>query len=409
MATITDLELNTTGVNSRTIINTNFDNLNNDKAELSGATYTGLIQFSGTDHLGIRLVNLTTAQRDAIAASNGHSIYNSTNNQVEFYQNGSWVNLSGVADATATVKGIVEIATQAEIDAGTATGGTSASIAITPDQLALSIYGTRLPSAAQKTLLDGITSTAAEINKLDGYTGDVNDLNEMEAFFGSTDISGAEAETLTDGSQADNLHYHFGIPGGSNGYFTYQLSQVAGNWSVADATVSIATPAYWNIESSADTWYAVSSLPGITTKTVSEFNDGKNLQTSFRARVTNGTTGDRRIGFGDAAAFPLVYNSSVNDFVGFAYDGGTLYAVTANAGVGATATDISAGITATNWNLFRVEFDAASAARFYVNGTLKATIATNLPDGANTVVWGAGGTTNTEDWQLSSIIISQEL
>lgn len=59
-----------------------------------------------------------------------------------------------------------------------------------------------------KDKLEAITSSANELNTLDGYTGDVNDFNEMEAFFGATDISGAEAEQLTDGSNADSLHIH---------------------------------------------------------------------------------------------------------------------------------------------------------------------------------------------------------
>ncbi len=65
------------------------------------------------------------------------------------------VAISGAPDATLTVKGIVEIATTAEIDAGTATGGTGASIVVRPDQLVLSIYGTRLPTTGQKSALVG--------------------------------------------------------------------------------------------------------------------------------------------------------------------------------------------------------------------------------------------------------------
>lgn len=199
-----------------------------------------------------------------------------------------------------------------------------------------------------------------------------------------------------------------GIPGDANGYFTYQLSTVAATWTSVDATLTQNTPTYSTIASSADTWYSYATMAGVGSGIIVEFVEGKNFRSSFRARPTNGTTGDRKIGFGASSAFPTVYNSSVNDFVGFALDGGTLYAVTANAGVGATATDVSAGITETNWNTYRVEFDAGSEARFYVNETLVTTINTNLPDGANNVVWGAGGTTNTEDWNLSSIIISQE-
>lgn len=50
----------------------------------------------------------------------------------------SWQTPTAIVNASQTVKGIVEIATAAEITAGTATGGTGAILAISPDQLALS-------------------------------------------------------------------------------------------------------------------------------------------------------------------------------------------------------------------------------------------------------------------------------
>lgn len=63
--------------------------------------------------------------------------------------------VAGAPDATLTVKGIVEIATTAEIDSGATTGGTGASVVVRPDQLAASIYATRLPTANQKLALVG--------------------------------------------------------------------------------------------------------------------------------------------------------------------------------------------------------------------------------------------------------------
>lgn len=50
----------------------------------------------------------------------------------------NWEAETATVDASSTVKGVVEIATAAEITAGTATGGTGAVLAISPDQLALS-------------------------------------------------------------------------------------------------------------------------------------------------------------------------------------------------------------------------------------------------------------------------------
>lgn len=69
--------------------------------------------------------------------------------------------IAGSPDATLTVKGIVEIATTAEIDAGTTFGGTGASLTVRPDQLALSLYATRLPTVGQKAALVGNNTDVA--------------------------------------------------------------------------------------------------------------------------------------------------------------------------------------------------------------------------------------------------------
>ena len=199
MSTITNLETSTTGVNSRTIINDNFDNLNNGKAELSGDTFTGKVKFSGTDHAGIEVNDLTTEQRNALTPVNGDVIYNTTDSEFEFYQDGSWVSLSGVADASTTVKGIVEEATEAEVVAGTAAGSTGARLAVNPSSISAKIL-----TDVERTLVRALTADATEINQLDGTTN----IAEADTFFGATDISGAEAETLTDGSNADSLHIH---------------------------------------------------------------------------------------------------------------------------------------------------------------------------------------------------------
>jgi hypothetical protein len=165
MSTITSLQTTDTGLASRGIINTNFTNLNTDKLEKSGGTLTGEINFTGTTHAGVKLNSLTTTQRDALTPSAGMIIYNTTTGQVEKYESGSWVGATGVANATSSVEGIVELATQSEIDNDTATGGTGASLAITPDQLVLSKYGTGIPSSDQKAALAGTSGTPSSTNK----------------------------------------------------------------------------------------------------------------------------------------------------------------------------------------------------------------------------------------------------
>lgn len=97
MATITTLNAGDQLSDSRTDINNNFSNLNSDKAEKSGETFSGLIQFSGTDHAGIQLVSLNTTQRDLLTPANGMVIYNNQTNQVESYENGSWQSIDTTA------------------------------------------------------------------------------------------------------------------------------------------------------------------------------------------------------------------------------------------------------------------------------------------------------------------------
>lgn len=55
---------------------------------------------------------------------------------------------AGAADATTTVKGVIELATQAELDAGTDTGGTGASLVAIPSNIADSIQTSTFISAA---------------------------------------------------------------------------------------------------------------------------------------------------------------------------------------------------------------------------------------------------------------------
>jgi hypothetical protein len=61
------------------------------KATATGDTFTGLINFSGTTHAGIRLNNLTTVQRDAIASPQaGMAIWNTTAARLQLHNGSAW-------------------------------------------------------------------------------------------------------------------------------------------------------------------------------------------------------------------------------------------------------------------------------------------------------------------------------
>lgn len=85
-----------------------------------------------------------------VVASNNPQLYQAI---IDYINN---IAISGAPNASSTTKGIVQIATTAQIDAGTATGSTGAPIAITPDQLALSQIGENTPTANEKSFLDAI-------------------------------------------------------------------------------------------------------------------------------------------------------------------------------------------------------------------------------------------------------------
>jgi len=61
---------------------------------LAGGTMTGQINFSGTNHAGIKLISLTTAERNALTPANGMLIYNTTTSTIQQYAGGAWGSLA---------------------------------------------------------------------------------------------------------------------------------------------------------------------------------------------------------------------------------------------------------------------------------------------------------------------------
>lgn len=68
----------------------------------AGGAMTGPLLFTGTGHAGIALVNLTTAQRDAIdSPATGAIIWNTTTGRVEQYDGSGWTHI----DASVSISG----------------------------------------------------------------------------------------------------------------------------------------------------------------------------------------------------------------------------------------------------------------------------------------------------------------
>lgn len=211
--------------------------------------------------------------------------------------------IAGSPDSSESTKGIVEMATAAESQAGTDAGSTTAPLVVTPFDIGANQQNQAHNYAADSGAADAYAITLApvpaayaagqrfvfkaanactgastlNVNSLGVKTikkevnGSVTDLAnndiivgsiveviydgtyfrlmntpattldagtsyETQQFFGATDITGAEAETLTDGSPADDLHEH---PKGVN--FGFQFASTAASQGMASGFSDAAT------------------------------------------------------------------------------------------------------------------------------------------------------------------------
>jgi len=119
----------------------------------------------------------------------------------------------------------------------------------------------------------------------------------------------------------------------------------------------------------------------------------------FVARIseTNGG-GTGTLWFVTGLCSSTVSTSTANHF-GFKAIDGTLYATTAD-GSTETTVDISAGVNLAAENTYVALLDSGTNCKFYVNGTLKATITTNLPTGTFGVAFKCVSLGGTSGWQL---------
>ncbi len=155
MSTIVTIQSSDLITNSRADINTNFSNLNTDKIETS---------YLDTD---------TT-----LAANSDSKL--ATQKAVK-----SYVDSGGNVNASETSKGIVEEATDAEVTAGTATGGTGAKLFVTPAKLATFVQS---------------SSTAPVINV---YTSTSSFLGDSTTQFDITNTAGTTYRYTWDGTGTD--------------------------------------------------------------------------------------------------------------------------------------------------------------------------------------------------------------
>lgn len=135
----------------------------NSKLDDGGGTFEGPVDFANDSDSTFTLPKMTTAERDAIASpANGMVIYNETTGTYQNYNGGTWQDFdigTPSENASETVKGVVEEATNAETANGTATGDTGAKLFVTPAKLSTAIQSNSYLYAADAESSDAYVIT----------------------------------------------------------------------------------------------------------------------------------------------------------------------------------------------------------------------------------------------------------
>lgn len=258
-------------------------------------------------------------------------------------------------------------------------------------------------SYSTKGILQGLTDAATSGLTISSGVISVNDgttANKIVKLNSSAQIPAVDGSLLT------NISVYAPNTDITATYYTFQVpmnvtsTTAITNWTVggtgsfsSDGAASFAVLAgASSFELSSNIFSPLGSL--------SNYDYSKVLRYKALIKLTQATS-DRK-GWGlcvTAANIHTAQTDTTNGEIRFILNGSTFYAQNAN-GSAATSTDISSGITLTNWNLFEFVFTPSTDIKFYINGTLKATHTTNLPTTATArLAYGV----NTNGWGIYSV------
>lgn len=345
MSSITTIQGTDVIATSRTDINTNFSNLNTDKIE------TSVID---TD------TSLTANSDSKIPSQKAVKAY---------------VDSGGQANASETVRGLVQEATAAQVTAGTDTGSTGAKLFVPPSKM--------------NTQIDTkIAAATPDFSKVVG---------SLPNTYVKTYFNAQMPFILATGASAGDL------------------TTSIGHWVRNSTDVGISVGALFLQFGGTGPDSIRITAPFKTSATTNLQADSTNIIImDWWAKLPATSTGDINMGFGylDTDQYIETYNnSSGSGKITFSMRGstGVIYATMYKNGVGVTNTDVSSGVTNTNWNNFRIEYDIGVDAKFYINGTLVATLS-----GANmvTAAWSVDmgfGRSNTAAFAVTAPNISMQM
>jgi hypothetical protein len=182
------------------------------KLNLTGGTLTGLINFSGTTHAGVRLNNLTTTERNAIVSPQaGMTLWNTTTSRLNVHNGSAWtdgfVRLAGdtmtgpLGVAMGTIAGSAPMLNLSQTwNSGAATfTGILANITDTASNAASLLLNLQVGSVTQMSVNKAGTVTAATF-RLTGNTGSGLILRDVGSGAVGINANGAQVIDLRSGA-----------------------------------------------------------------------------------------------------------------------------------------------------------------------------------------------------------------
>lgn len=267
----------------------------------------------------------------------------------------AWIANPSATAASSTAAGIVELATTAET-----TTGTDATRAVTPQGLhdMTSLAGATWFLDEDAMTSDSATKTASQ--------------QSIKAY--------VDGNTFTTNPLV-NTYYTYEVPmiyddaSASNGFIGWAQA------NVGDASDLFGASGAAKILSGGGNTYLYSYVPGTGSAEGYVASDNKQISVKFRLKMSS-TANIMAFGLIGTTTTAYAAQTEIARSVRFVENGGTLYAQNSN-GTTSTTTDISSGITRTNWNTYEFVLDPGVNIKYYVNGTLVATHTTNLPTTGN--------------------------
>jgi len=390
-------------------------------------TISGDWVFSGSVRVPV-YADATARDAAITSPANGMAVYNTADGKFQDYTAGSWIDRESggtFPNATTSVAGKLEIATQAELNAGTDTGGTGASIVGVPSNLAVAsqdnkwIYFassagsdtyaiTATPAvtayaAGQEFIVNPDTANtgactlnvnalgAKDIKKVvngalaDPETSDIIANNPFTVVYDGTRfvmsspwgglMSTANSDTLTGGSDASALHAHDTV----QSWFNISRIELHNGWNLQVGNNGTFTELGSGLQCQSDATGA--GEYAMTQINAAQFTvAAKNVRFFARVRYVATTAQDGFIGLDDGTTNTTNHNATeTTDHVGFLIADGALYASVADGATQEKSSDLSGSYAIDTIHEYYIE-PSGSNYKFYIDGNLVHTSTANNPN-----------------------------